>query len=452
MTEDMFQIPEGSPFALADFGCQSNAARALAKSGQKLKEEDRYVEMMKASDAGSALRAFGLTEEEVQQAFEVWPLLRATMKAADSEKIEGTSGEETGGSESLQKAGGEGESLERIDLKTEVLARLDQLTFLSGGYWERVETDKDKQGGVQTEEPPSKRRHRDETETNEEDDSQKQEGEAESVPPTEIWKPTCSAMTKAEVIKMVREEPLYLARKFQTLLKTKDLIAVNKPFDVRVDIPKAGSHKWSLEVSVADWFCDQCPECERVRLCHQLDHATSGVLILARNKKAAGQVQQTFEQRGAKKEYSALLRGHCKFDKITVEERIAQDPQDDFKMKIAKAPEGRDARTEIEVVRRGYLRSPAAARGQPVTLVRMFPYTGRRHQLRVHSEFVGHSIVGDYEYFGGERLRDSEGKILEGREVFRLCLHAARLQLPVAPPLGPLDIQAPDPLPSLLLD
>ncbi|CAK9064560.1 unnamed protein product [Durusdinium trenchii] len=66
------------------------------------------------------------------------------------------------------------------------------------------------------------------------------------------------------------------------------LVAVNKPFDMRIDLPKDGGRHWEEELTVADWFTANFPK-EKVRFCHQLDHATSGVLLMATNK-AAGRV------------------------------------------------------------------------------------------------------------------------------------------------------------------
>jgi len=81
----------------------------------------------------------------------------------------------------------------------------------------------------------------------------------------------------------------------------------------------------------------------------------------------------------------------------------------------------------------------AFLKGRPVTKVRLEPRTGRRHQLRVHSAFVGHPIVGDqtYEYQGpvGEEVGSETGISTFSANPsglsHRMCLHAFTLSLPM---------------------
>jgi 23S rRNA-/tRNA-specific pseudouridylate synthase len=74
----------------------------------------------------------------------------------------------------------------------------------------------------------------------------------------------------------------------------------------------------------------------------------------------------------------------------------------------------RDAETEIEVIESG----------EKYSLLRMFPKTGRTHQLRLHAKFIGHPIVGDKKYsFGGI------DNVTEEDKNSRLMLHAKSLEL-----------------------
>ena len=79
---------------------------------------------------------------------------------------------------------------------------------------------------------------------------------------------------------------------------------------------------------------------------------------------------------------------------------------------------GKDAQTDVHIVKRGFLR------GRPVTKVLLLPLTGRRHQLRIHCLSLGHPIVGDFTY-GGTAEADEE----------RMMLHAFSLLVP-APTSG----------------
>jgi 23S rRNA-/tRNA-specific pseudouridylate synthase len=71
------------------------------------------------------------------------------------------------------------------------------------------------------------------------------------------------------------------------------------------------------------------------------------------------------------------------------------------------------AQTHVQVVQHAYMD------GRPVTRLILKPRSGRRHQLRIHLQSVGHTIVGDVAY--GSTLSSA-----------RMCLHAWALALPLA--------------------
>ncbi|EPR61036.1 RNA pseudouridine synthase superfamily protein [Toxoplasma gondii GT1] len=339
-------------------------------------------------------------------------------------------------------------------------------------------------------------------------------------------------------------------------------------------LPGAGSRRFNTEFTVADWYrrhrakelegrgkaragapketdADAC----KVRLCHQLDYATSGLLMLAHNQKAARIVQTLLQRREIQKEYLALVYGHPRWSEVEVETLVAPHSTHAFKMMATDAlgtpltpvlptsfsspasvyrclygtvvpaqasdefgpsstsnslprgascpwsassfgprlpqsslpnspcsfsrtsPKSRapfgggpvedsepgrssvdersgretskgepDTETDtqtssvklteqsqrpvlgklavsrMQVIYKGHLRNlPEPLLGAPGALVKLTLLTGRRHQLRVHCEHVGHPIVGDATYGTGD---DSP---------FRMFLHAAHLQFPAIP-------------------
>ena len=99
-----------------------------------------------------------------------------------------------------------------------------------------------------------------------------------------------------------------------------------------------------------------------------------------------------------------------------------------FEMKVA--PKGKCSLTRATVVALG------SFLGHPVTEVRLYPETGRRHQLRVHLSYIGHPIVGDRTYASG-------GLQKESAKAPRMFLHASRLVLPFGGERVDLDVQAP---------
>jgi tRNA pseudouridine32 synthase/23S rRNA pseudouridine746 synthase len=142
-------------------------------------------------------------------------------------------------------------------------------------------------------------------------------------------------------------------------------------------------------------------------LVHRLDCDTSGVMIFARNKAAQGFLGQEFEKRRARKSYVARVAGALEGDRGTVDLPLCADWPNRPRQQVDHL-RGRPARTDWEVL----ARSPGETR------VRLFPLTGRSHQLRVHMLALGHPILGDPIYAEGA-----------ARNAPRLMLHAETLCL-----------------------
>ena len=140
---------------------------------------------------------------------------------------------------------------------------------------------------------------------------------------------------------------------------------------------------------------------------HRLDCDTSGVIIFARTKQAQGFLGQEFEQRRALKTYVARLKGRLETDTGTVDLPLGSDWEYRPRQKVDH-DKGRPAVTDWRVI----------SRTDTETRVRLTPYTGRSHQLRVHMLALGHPILGD-QIYAPETLADHN----------RLMLHAETLSL-----------------------
>ena len=128
---------------------------------------------------------------------------------------------------------------------------------------------------------------------------------------------------------------------------------------------------------------------------HRLDARVAGCLVVAKSRKAAVNLHQQFEQRLVKKEYRAVLVGKINTD----------DPR---KVIVIKDPiDGLPSTTELSIMQEtkcpvyGYL-----------TTVRLFPLTGRRHQLRRHCAALGNPIVGDNLYHAASYASSSHAQRL----------------------------------------
>ena len=184
----------------------------------------------------------------------------------------------------------------------------------------------------------------------------------------------------------------------------------------------------------------------RPGIVHRLDRDTSGVLIVAKDDATHAALSAQFAARTVKKEYAAIVRGLPGFDSDWIEAHVRTDPKVRERMRVCEpTSDSREARTFYEVA----ARFPAkAGHGTGFSHMRMFPHTGRTHQLRVHLQHLGHPIVADAVY-GREKaltvgdVRDGEAG---GRTLIRRqALHARRLSFDHPATGGRMTVEAPLP-------
>lgn len=199
------------------------------------------------------------------------------------------------------------------------------------------------------------------------------------------------------------------------LYETDSVLVINKPFG----IPVQGGSK--VDQSIDQMY----PDC---RLVHRLDRDTTGVLVLAKTKKAAARLTASFGDREAQKLYLAITTPAPSSDKGMIEAPIFK-----AKDKCVIASNGLPAETFYKTLTVG-------TDGQSA-LVRFEPLTGRTHQIRVHALHAGFPLLGDPRY-GDFALSRS---ILSGKAARRLYLHAWKLDIPSPEGKGRLELTAPLP-------
>lgn len=210
------------------------------------------------------------------------------------------------------------------------------------------------------------------------------------------------------------------------LHEDRDLLVINKPPGLAV---QGGSgterHVDGMLAALVG------PEGEKPRLVHRLDRDTSGVLVLAKTRKAAADLGAIFRTRSARKIYWALVKG------------VPSPKQGRISLFLSKqmGPDGERVRVmshgDKEAVHSVTYYALIERAGNAVSWLSLKPVTGRTHQLRAHAAHIGHPILGDPKY----------GADLEGvpAELSRkLHLHARRITLP-HPRGGVLDVTAPLP-------
>jgi len=179
---------------------------------------------------------------------------------------------------------------------------------------------------------------------------------------------------------------------------------------------------------------------EGLRLAHRLDRETTGVLLVAEDSATASRLSRAFMKGQVHKEYLAVVRGTVEKERGVIDLPVG-DAEDSQVFTRRATGHGQEALTEWSVERRF----------DDTTLLRLFPRTGRRHQIRVHLEAVGHPILGDIMYGRGDRdyLELVKGERDPRRDEAgprRQLLHCARLVFP--DPAAPGEVEVVAPLPA----
>ncbi|MEM9701631.1 MAG: RluA family pseudouridine synthase [Planctomycetota bacterium] len=209
------------------------------------------------------------------------------------------------------------------------------------------------------------------------------------------------------------------------------LIVVNKAAGMIVH-PGKGNPTGTLAAALQHRFdsLSDAGGAHRPGVVHRLDRDTSGVLVVAKDNRAHAALSEQFAARTVTKEYAAVAKGVPGFDSDWIETHVRTDPRVRERMQVC-GPGGnaRSARTFYEVAERF---PPRDGRGTGCTHFRLFPHTGRTHQLRVHLKHLGHPILADAMYGGGKSFTDAEAAgntKPAGRTLLRRqALHARRLE------------------------
>ncbi|KAA8493311.1 RNA pseudouridylate synthase domain-containing protein 1 [Porphyridium purpureum] len=240
------------------------------------------------------------------------------------------------------------------------------------------------------------------------------------------------------------------APQFSVIYESDTYVCVNKPFDVRVD----GEHEHTVDKFVAARLRDKLDEASassplKPRLVHQLDYSTSGVMLMALTRQAANYVARQFETRATKKAYLALVYGSVCDTAHVVNRAIGAT--DGFEMRLVDETDSDAERSKAKAATTHvYALSEGFYRGQPAAKLLLVPITGRRHQLRLHCQSLGHTIIGDATYG-----QDSHWPLGDPRNPERMYLHAYMLAVDLSLSASAASMSllaAPDPFIGVLED
>ena len=200
-----------------------------------------------------------------------------------------------------------------------------------------------------------------------------------------------TALKKQDVLRILvpeeagsEESILPVKMSLDILYEDEDILVLNKPADMPVH-PSAGNYENTLANGVA-WYYRQQGETFVYRCINRLDRDTTGVLVLAKNPLSGALLSTQMKQRRIRRTYLALTDG-IPPEKGTVRAPIAR-VNDSVITREVNFERGEPAVTHYErlAVSNGY------------ALVELHLETGRTHQIRVHMNYIGCSLPGDFLY------------------------------------------------------
>ncbi len=206
-------------------------------------------------------------------------------------------------------------------------------------------------------------------------------------------------------------------RELSIVYEDKDLIIIDKPTGKVVNRSDT-MRKETLQDMISKYLnLNDAGIGGRAGIVHRLDRETSGLVVIAKSEKAFLILQNQFKERTVKKEYIALVHGKVLEDAGIIESKILRIGNFG-KFGVAKRDDNgaRDARTDYKIEKRliinfenikklvaehSYTKSRInylMQQAQYYSLLRLFPKTGRTHQIRVHLKSKGWPIVSDLIY------------------------------------------------------
>ncbi len=177
----------------------------------------------------------------------------------------------------------------------------------------------------------------------------------------------------------------------EILWEDEDILAVNKPWNMPVH--PSGNHTTD---TLANAVMHYTGNGKAIHIITRLDRETSGVVIIAKNPRAAALLTDAIKDGKIKKEYIAIVNGDFEKNDGTICAPIKKKEGKGIARYVSD--DGKEAVTAYEVIKKT----------DRFSIVKLFPVTGRTHQLRVHMSYMGHPIYGDSMYGAnqsGERTR-----------------------------------------------
>ena len=164
------------------------------------------------------------------------------------------------------------------------------------------------------------------------------------------------------------------------------VLIVNKPINMIIH-PDDKSKGGTLVNLVASYYKKNNIK-RKIRYIHRIDKETTGIVLFAKDFLSEAILLKQINNHQIKKYYLALIEGHLKQNKGQIKANIGEDRHINNKMCVSKS--GKEALTNYKEIKRF----------KDYSLVEFELITGRTHQIRVHSSYLNHPLLGDPLYGG----------------------------------------------------
>lgn len=167
------------------------------------------------------------------------------------------------------------------------------------------------------------------------------------------------------------------------LYEDNDCVVIDKPAGLLS--MSGGGEKEKTAYHLVGEYLKQKDRNARVFIVHRLDRDTSGVLLFAKNEKTKNLLQENWNHIVTKRGYVAIVEGHLEKQQGVIKNYLEESKT---QMVYITNKGGKLAITNYQVLKQS----------KYFSLVEVFLETGRKNQIRVHMQSLGHSIVGDKKY------------------------------------------------------
>jgi len=213
--------------------------------------------------------------------------------------------------------------------------------------------------------------------------------------------------------------------KLEIIYEDEDIIVINKPSGIAMH-PGAGNFDNTIVNALINYDKNSLSSIGdelRPGIVHRIDKNTSGLIVIAKNNQSHEHLSSQFRKHTITRVYRLLIWGKIKPSKGRIETLITRSSKNRQMMEVSRV-KGKKAITNYKTLQVFENKNTPT-----LSLIECKLETGRTHQIRVHMNYLGHSIIGDDKYKKKfKRIKDIDPELEKNLiKINRQFLHAKTL-------------------------